>query len=101
MSRTGLDQDDFVLSEVFVPCDLPAGRNGLRSQNQMTGPTVFWVHFDRELRRRDWRLTRPSDTVFAIVLLENEGLCRHIWRDLRRCLNPRNPIASKKYQQGA
>jgi hypothetical protein len=33
MSGTGLDQDDFVLSDVFMPCNLSAGRNGLRSQN--------------------------------------------------------------------
>jgi hypothetical protein len=101
MSRTGLDQDDFVLSEVFVPCDLPAGRNGLRSQNQMAGPTVFWVHFDRELSRRNGRLARPSDAVFAIVLLENEGLCCHVGCDLRRCLNLRNRVASKKHHTGA
>jgi len=87
MSRTGLDQEDFVLSDVFVPCNLPAGRNGLRAQNHMTGPTVLRVHFDRELRSRNWRLARPSDAVFAIVLLENEGLCCHIGCELRRCLN--------------
>src|SRR5262244_3682626 len=78
MSRTGLDQEDFVLSEVFVSCNLPAWRNGLRSQNQMTGPTVFGVHLDRELRSRHWRRARPSDAVFAIVLLENDGRCWHV-----------------------
>src|SRR5262245_3059951 len=95
MSRTGLDQEDFVLSDVFVPCNLPAGRDVLRSQNHITRATVFRIYFDRELRGRHWRLARPSDAVFAIVLLENEGLCCRVSRELCRCLRE-IPVASKK-----
>src|ERR1051325_7596540 len=100
VSRTGLDQDDLVLSEVFVPRDLPTGRNALRSENQMTGPTVFWVHFDRELRSRHCCLARTSDAVFAIALFENERLCFHVCRGPFRRLDARNAVASKKRHKG-
>src|SRR4029453_30682 len=78
-----------------MSCNLPTGRNGLRSQNQMTRSTVFRIHLDREICSRHRCFAWPSDTVFAIVLLKNETLWLHVCPALRRCLNPRNAVDSK------